>query len=1024
MFQINLINKGLNYYRLNQKYAVLICDCDKKLLATSKNNCFSHDFQSPKELDSHQYSNHFIEKEKEGIFAPVIGYAYLFIIDYILHMIKTRFRHVLILLFSIIMIGSSGCFLKKKKKRSSSFISNIVTKYNILYNSKYLLNQAQKNTQQSGTENYQQPISVFHTVDKNSANQNKVLGDSIVGKLNRIINEKQDSKYVSEAFLLKSKAYFFKGDFFNAIEFANYAYEDTASNVKIKAEAKLWQVRSLLALDNLKEAKNALNQARLIPFETNQLKSLFFATEAYYQLRNNQDATNALEEAIKFSNSKKDRMRWHYLLGQLYFQNGNDDRASAHFNQVIKSNESYEMIFYANLYGIELANKKNPSLENRVMLLTKLLRDGKNKDFKGQIYQRIGDAYFAEDQKEKGIVNYELATKNTVNNPYQEAINYEKLADIYFNDGEYTNASFYYDSTLMVLPKNNPSYDLLTRKHTFLDSLVKHLTVIKRQDSLIHFTKLGESERLSFVKQAAEEYYKTVESIKKKGVPKSRPSLGRNNAFENQRNEASDFYFSSQTAISQGLSAFKKRWGNRSSDGYWRYSNQSDNLINDESKITSVASIDSYSIDSYKTKEDYTENLHNYYLDLLLDSPEKQSAAIDEIKEATIYLGEIYQNNLHDFRAAIETYEDYLGRFPKDENTAMVLYHLYRLYTDQSGNDAATYRARLMSEYPNSVYSLVLNDPDYYKKQHDRLERFNKEYETAFNLFQSKKYQELFEHSAKITADKSFDQLESSLAQLAYLNALATGRTADVNAFELALKEIIEHYASDEIVVPLVKQHLEYIEANQNQFTNRSPALDEANANRTLFEKEFVITPWPELAINKDYANPQGRKEYVIDRVETTTSTIKPREEIIVSVVEKEISRPTTAIRHENSYNDLKLFPDSAKYLFVINVMHESVNLSPSRYGVGQFNRSHYRNANISHQLKIVEDEYQLVYIGLFNSYDEAKEYEKKISPLLITILKIPKDLYNSFIVTENIFDTFETSNQVDDYHTLYQTQP
>ena len=801
-------------------------------------------------------------------------------------MIKTCFQHVLILLFAILMIGNSGCFLKKKKKRSSSVISNIVTKYNILYNSKYLLNQAQENIQKSGNENYQQLLPIFHAIDENSASQNKVLGDSIVGKLNRIINEKQDSKYVNEAFLLKSKAYFFQGDFFNASEFANYAYEDTTSNLKIKAEAKLWQVRSLLELDNLNEAKNALDQARLIPLASSQLKSLFFATEALHQLRNNQDATSALEKAIKFSKSKKDRIRWHYLLGQLYFEKGNDELAYAHFNKVIKSNASYELIFYANLYGIELANKRNPSLDNRVKLLSKLLRDGKNKDFKGQIYQRIGDAYFAENQKEKSIENYKLASRNTVNNPYQEAINFEKLAEIYFNDGAYANARLYYDSTLMVLPKTNPSYDLLSRKHTFLDSLVKHLTTIKLQDSLIHFTKLGDAERLSFVKQAAEEYYNPVEINKKKSSSTSPALFRRNDAFGNPKNEGSDFYFSSPTAISQGLSVFKKRWGNRSSDGYWRYSNQSDGIINAESKTTSVASIG-----SYENKEVYTEHLYKYYLDLLLDSPEKHTAAIGKIKEANIHLAEIYQNNLHDLSAAIETYEHYLKRFPKDENTAMVLYQLHRLYTDQPGNNAATYKARLMSEYPNSVYSLVLNDPDYYKKQHNTLERFNKEYESAFNLFQNKKYQELFKHSAKITADKSFAQLESSLAQLAYLNALATGRTADINAFELALKEIIARYSSDEIVVPLVKQHLEYIEANQNQFTNRSPALDEANEDRTLFEKEFVITPWPELVINKNYTNPQGRKEYVINRVETTTNTIKEVQQIEGSVVKKEISK-------------------------------------------------------------------------------------------------------------------------------------
>jgi hypothetical protein len=37
--------------------------------------------------------------------------------------------------------------------------------------------------------------------------------------------------------------------------------------------------------------------------------------------------------------------------------------------------------------------------------------------------------------------------------------------------------------------------------------------------------------------------------------------------------------------------------------------------------------------------------------------------------------------------------------------------------------------------------------------------------------------------------------------------------------------------------------------------------------------------------------------------------------------------------------------------------------------------------------------------------------------------MKIPADLYTSFIVTEAVFDTFANSDQVDDYSAHYETQ-
>lgn len=917
--------------------------------------------------------------------------------------------------FILVLIGISSCSIKKKK--DSSFTANFSTKFNILYNSKLLLQQAQKNTEESIVDNFQQVIPIFKEPNLNSIQQNKALMDSVLGKTTRIINEKHDSKYVDLAFLLKGKAFYFQGDYYNANEFFDYVKKNGEDNPAIQQEALIWQIRSLIQLDNLTEATKHLEEADSLSEEIKGLKALLFATQAKFHLyQNNKDAViSQLSKAVEFSKDKKNRLRWHYILGQLLFEKGENELAYSHFSKVAKSNESYEMIFYTNLYRIEILNKNHPNIENKIRLLSKLLRDGKNKNYKGQIYQHIGDIYLADQQLEKAIQYYEQASHNTVNNPFQQALNYQRLADIYFNEGEYTKSSLYYDSTLLVLPKDNPNYDQLSRKQVHLESLVAQLTTISYQDSLIMLATLSPEDRENVIEQmiAKNKEAKLVEETKKQPTRQSafsENSLG----FTAQREDRGVFYFNSAAAVSQGYSDFKKRWGNRAAGTNWRYSNQPAFASSTEPEVALLQA-------ETEDLENISLNPHERYLRDLPDSPEKIHVAENTIKNAYLALGEIYQYNLQDESEAIKTYEKYLDRFANDENTALLYYHLYRLYADQSPEKLLFYKEKLLSEYPDSKYSLVINDPEYYKNQQDLLEKFNDRYSQAYDLFSSRKYNELIQLANETFQNKDFSSLENNMAQLGYLRALSIGRTAGILDFKASLDDLATDYPEEEVVIPLVKRHLVYIDSNQSQFLNKAFALEDLD--RRYFEKEFALTPWPELSYSKEYDIPVVRRNYDFELSKTVLTTQQSTQEK-TTLSNKSIDiGEVTIIGHENSYRDLKLFPDSANYLFVINIMHGTVNLSPSRYGIGQFNRSQYPTKNITHQLKTISDENQLVYIGVFSTFAEAKAYEEKITPLLNSIMKIPEDIYTSFIITDKVFNTFANFDHIEDYYTLYQTQ-
>jgi tetratricopeptide (TPR) repeat protein len=216
------------------------------------------------------------------------------------------------------------------------------------------LQEAIKNTEENNLDNFQQIVSVFKEPTFSSTQQNKALLDSVIGKANRIINEKHDSKYVGQAFLLKGKAFYFQGDYFNANEFFDYVQKSAEDNPSIQKEALLWRIRSLIQLGNLSEATKVLEEVNTQNGETEGLKrfnGLSFATQANYYLNQNnkEEAIIHLSKAVEFSKNKKNRLHWQYLLGQLLFEKGENDLAYSHFSKIVRSNESYEKIFHANL---------------------------------------------------------------------------------------------------------------------------------------------------------------------------------------------------------------------------------------------------------------------------------------------------------------------------------------------------------------------------------------------------------------------------------------------------------------------------------------------------------------------------------------------------------------------------------------------------------------------------------------------------------------------------------------------------
>ena len=308
----------------------------------------------------------------------------------------------------------------------------------------------------------------------------------VIKKTSLIAERHSNSKYLDEAYFLLGKARLYKGDYIHAIEVFKYVNtKGTDENQKHAALIAL--MRAYIEQDDYETALKVAETLRLQ--ELNDKNTIdFYLTKAYLHQLTGEYAVSAgiSEEALKLMKKGNQKARLEYITGQLYTILDKPALASAHFANVEKLHPDYDLIFYSRLN--KMLNASQGASESD---FKKMLSDRKNKDLKDQIYYTMGNIDEKNGNYDKAISNYQKSVKAALGGS-QKAYTYLKLAEINYNRLQnYTRASAYYDSCLLVLPKSAVEYDRLTKRAKTLNDFVKHTTTIKTEDSLqeISYTK-------------------------------------------------------------------------------------------------------------------------------------------------------------------------------------------------------------------------------------------------------------------------------------------------------------------------------------------------------------------------------------------------------------------------------------------------------------------------------------------------------------------------------------------------------
>lgn len=704
---------------------------------------------------------------------------------------------------------SVSCSTKKDTKINVQY-HTITSHYNAYYNGEVSLNEAVKTIASAHKDNYTSILDVFQLAtaeESKAAAQNlerAILKASLaIHKHSMYFDNTERVKWVYHGYLMIGKSRFYAHEYMMAKQSFKYIITKYAKE-NIKNDAMFWLAMSMSAEGELDIAKSTLDKVKSklqtgeATKETCRMMNALYA-DIFIKQKNYPMAISALKLAVQDKHKKDFKARLYFILGQLYENQGDSKKAIEAYQKALKMAPKYEMEFNAKMNIAKNFKGSQSDAEDLIARLLKMLKDEKNKEYKDQIYFAIGEINQTKKKMPEAIDNYKKSVLYSTINNRQKAMSALKLADIYFDKTEYTDAQAYYDSTLLFLPQNHPDYQELKKKKDVLTELVKYLIISKTEDSLQYLASLSQSELMKKIDKFISDEFERERIEKEKEIEKQQLEQFAEEKTQNQSvtQKASNlWYFYNTQLLSFGNTDFKKKWGQRKLEDNWRLSNKQSLSLEEAEALAVDEKLESDSLS--KSKSDRKSRAY-YLKDIPVNQKMLDSSNI-RIANALYNQGFIYKEKLNNYEKSISAFEELLNRYPKSRYAPAALYYLYQIYVSkESDSDAKHFKTKLLAEFPQSDYAKILADPDYHSKLEKEMNKLSDLYKQTYEFYLAGQYQKVVATSEEILKANTENTLV--LSKFALLNALSVGKSGDTTAFVGALRKVVDGYPNTEAKV-------------------------------------------------------------------------------------------------------------------------------------------------------------------------------------------------------------------------------
>ncbi|XHP73489.1 hypothetical protein KCTC52924_01232 [Arenibacter antarcticus] len=595
------------------------------------------------------------------------------------------------------------------------------TKYNTLYNGNIAFEEGREGLNADYQDDYWAILPVERLevtedlkLDSEDNNPNFLIAEEkatkAIQKHSMDIKGRERNPQTDEAFLLLGKARYFDQRYMPALESFNYVLNKYSQSDKLN-EATIWREKVNIRLQNeelaLQNLKRLLKQEYLNNQEYADARAMM--AQAYINLKVPDTAIQQLKIATAYTKKNPEKGRYLYIIGQLYNQLGHKDSANYAFDKVIALNRRSPRVYMINAHIQKIQNTERTK-ENREELyeyLVSLEENRENRPFLNKIYRELAEFHLAEKSDSLALVYYNKSLRATTNIPQLNALNYENLASYNFDQNEYRSSGAYYDSVLQNLNENSKKHRQVKKKLDNLEDVIKYEEVVQYTDSVIGLYELPTTERLVYFEAYISKIKANLEKEKKKETQMANAGFQAFMKTKGGKENKGKFYFYNVTTLGYGKNDFKSKWGKRTLEDDWRWSNKS--------KLQNVAQI-SVDADSNSPKpiasigEDQRYNVEFYMEQIPTDE-----SFIDSLRTernfANYQLGLIYKEKFKENRLAAAKLESVLNSDPEERLIIPTKYNLYKIYEEAKSPLAEEMRYNIIQNHPESRYAEILLNP-------------------------------------------------------------------------------------------------------------------------------------------------------------------------------------------------------------------------------------------------------------------------------------------------------------------------
>jgi tetratricopeptide (TPR) repeat protein len=863
---------------------------------------------------------------------------------------RTSYRKIIWITGALLVLLSAVSCSTKKNTFTRRLYHNITSRYNVYFNGKESLNEGTIELMQGTKDNYTKVLPVFNFGTKQEAQQLNPQMDRAIQKASiaiqrhsMVFDGTEKVKWIDDSYLMIGKAYFYKQEYFSARRTFNFIIQEYGYN-EIKYEAMIWLALTYNQTGEYEKTEPLLNlvtaditkdmvqydMIKVLP----QVYADLYIRQGYYD-----KALDYLNEAIYYKPGRDLKTRMMFIMAQIYQQGGDLFRASEWYNKVIRRNPDYNMAFQAKINLAKSFDNQTGDRKQVTKILTRMLKDDKNKDYKDQIYFALADVAMRDHDTAMAIDYLKSSVSYSVNNNYQLSTSSLTLADLYFSMPRYEHAEAYYDTAMMALPPDYPNYAEIQRKTTVLNDLVESLIIIQDQDSLQGLVNMSESDRNAVIDKLITAYIAEQERLAEQQkleqaltVQEQATSFTGTTGGPSTPAGGAWYFYNTQTK-DFGYAEFIKKWGRRKLEDLWFISNKQ--LVTYNEEIETEA--DTMKTDSVQAAEN-NPLAREYYLKNLPFTDEQLAASNEAILGAYFNCGKVYKDGLNDNGKSKESFLKMNERFPGNENELISYYYLYKIYVETGPpTEAEFYKNLIITKYPDSDYAKVLEDPEYYSKLAAEQNKVNILYEETYKDYKAGQY---FQVIAK--SDQAFAQYGDTMElapKFAYLKAISVGKIDVTDSLVAQLTRLIKKYPTSD-VKPLAQSILASI-----------------------------------VKENPDF------------------------QEVAQAALPAEVTTPDAQEEKPSPYK----FNPASQHMFIIVIDSKEVRLNPFKVKLSDYNMKYYSIADLSINSLVLDNEHYMVTIGNFNNAAKANDYFDAItaSDYVYADLK-PGTFYNFVISTEN----------------------